>query len=298
MMVKVILWVYRSYYARGFSNEYFKISLNTWIKAIETNLHKPHAKEIVKIYNWILGHHENIIELAKDAARPEYEQEIKWHKTRINFTQSLILGDSRACFKIAEECVLDREDVKAFYLQVIQPAMYEIGQGWEIGEISIAQEHLASAIIARVMTNIYHTKILEKEIKHKMAIVTAAPNEFHEIGAHMVADFLELAGWNVYYLGANTPAQEIITLAKDKKPFVLAISVTMPFNLENVKRVIEAIREDASLDHMKIIVGGLSFTLESLLWKKLGADGWAINAQEAVELADKWHEQERGKNVQ
>lgn len=297
MLVRVVMWAYRSYHARGFSYDYFPLQLKSWIRALQDNLQEEHAREIVVVYDWLLQRHEQFIGLVAENGAPEEAKAPHLEKTKTLFLQSLIRGDSRACLQLAHDFVKNREDVKDFYLGVIQPAMYEIGVGWEMGNLTVAQEHLASAIIARIMSSLYQNHVLSNEQPQRKAVVTAAPNEFHETGAHIIADFLEMHGWDVYYLGANIPVQDLRKLLLEKRPFLLAVSVTMPYNLAGVSEIVKAAREKP-MNNIKIMVGGISFNLEPRLFEKVGADGWAANARDAVQLAQKWYEEAEQESVE
>jgi methanogenic corrinoid protein MtbC1 len=167
--------------------------------------------------------------------------------------------------------------------------MYEIGMLWERAEISVAEEHLASAIVVRIMATIGIAKIEVVEAKGR-AVVTASPNEFHEIGAWMVSDALEQDGWMVQYLGANTPREDLVRLLQSFNPDILAISVTIPFNVNKAKDTITSVRSKSELAGMKIMVGGRVFNENPELWAVTGADGFAPNLQSARRLAAQWKE--------
>jgi methanogenic corrinoid protein MtbC1 len=116
-------------------------------------------------------------------------------------------------------------------------------------------------------------------------IAASIGNELHEIGIRMVADFFEMEGWNTYYLGANVPQNSFLQEIKNKKPNIVAISVTISFNLQNISALIQKIRK---IDpNVKIMVGGYPFLVDTKLWEKVGADASAQNAQEALKLAEK-----------
>lgn len=135
------------------------------------------------------------------------------------------------------------------------------------------------------MANTYllFPKIKKSKLK---ALVSSAPNEFHELGGRIVADFLEIDGWDVSYLGANVPEQELIKIVKKTKPKLIAISVTMPFNIEKAHKIIDSIKNIESYAP-KIMVGGIAFNILPDLYKKIGADFWAKDAKEAMEIARK-----------
>ena len=165
--------------------------------------------------------------------------------------------------------------------------MYDVGSKWENGEISVAREHLASSIVARTMSMIYLKQTMPRGLKGTV-IVTSASNEFHEIGAWLVANSLQMDDWNVLYLGSNTPNEDLVNLAAQEKPFFVAISVAMPFNLENARKAIALIQSDDRVSGVKIMVGGLAIQPFSDIASILGADGSARNAACAVALANQW----------
>ncbi|MCA1796713.1 MAG: cobalamin B12-binding domain-containing protein [Geobacteraceae bacterium] len=139
-----------------------------------------------------------------------------------------------------------------------------------------AQEHLASSIVGRVLAQVSMVEIIGPPLQSR-ALVSAAPGEFHEIGAWMVSDILEQDGWQVRYLGANTPTADLIKMLKSFRPHILALSVTMPFNLHKTKEAIEQIKAETELKDLFIIVGGNAFSQSKDLWRSCGADAWAAN---------------------
>jgi len=164
--------------------------------------------------------------------------------------------------------------------------MIEIGRLWENNHINVAQEHLASAIVNRVMASLY-PQIIDLTPRRGQAIVTCAHNEFHELGGRMFADLLELDGWDVMYLGANTPVEELVAMARTHNVSFLALSVAMPFNLEQAGKAISALRQLTPV-RPKILLGGRAFSLSPTLWKDIGGDAYCPTAEAGVALARSW----------
>ncbi len=287
LLARTIPWVYRTYHAHGFSFNYFPRALQAWMAAVEAHLSPPAASSINSVYQWMIRRHAAMIKLAEDSERFTWPVDPGWSEVQKTFLAALLQGDHRQCLRLAAEHVSGPDDLPDFYLQVIQPAMYEVGRLWEFGEISVAQEHLSSAIVARVMAAL-SPRFTPKGTPKGKAVVTSAPNEFHSLGGWMVSDLLEMDGWEVRYLGPNTPKEELVKLIKQIQPHLLSISIVMPFNLDRTQETIETIRRDPELQSTRIMVGGLVFQNAPELWKRLGADGYAPNAREAVALARQW----------
>lgn len=282
LLVRMVPWVYKSYHNHGFSYDYFPVELSTWKAAFRKFLSKGSYKEIVKTYDWMIEKHERMIELSKRQSNFAVQLEKDWQDKKDRFLSYLLEGNFQSALKFARRFIKSPDDIENFYLKIVQPSLYDVGNLWEAGKISVAEEHLATAIVGRVMANIYiNFPITKKKAK---AVVTSSPNEFHELGARIVADFLEMDGWEVYFLGANVPEQELIKLIKRAKPQILAISVTMPFNIEKAESIIRSVREIKGVKP-KIIVGGIAFNILPEIYKKIGADFWAPDAKKAVEVA-------------
>ena len=287
LMSRVIIWVYHTYHVQGFAYDYFPIAMQEWINAVEKHLDPENSEPLVAVYQWISENHELFINASLDQEEPPLFVEQRWQDLKETFLAALIVGGHRRAIELANDNVHSPADLTDFYLQVIQPSMYQIGNLWEKGEISVAREHLASAIVTRVMASLYPKYILIDQSKGQ-AIVTAAPNEFHEIGPRMVADLLEIDGWDIDYTGANTPPQDLLDLALEKNPFFIAISVGMPFNIDRTQELIEMIRKKPQLKDTKIMVGGHSLKMSKQAKAALGVDALGDSARDAVMLASEW----------
>lgn len=174
--------------------------------------------------------------------------------------------------------------IKDLYLKVFQQTQREIGLLWQTNEISVAQEHFATAVTQLIMAQLY-PKIFVTEKTGYTMVATCIADELHEMGVRMVADFFEMEGWDTYYVGANVPVESILATLREKAPHILAISATMTFHIREVQRLISMIRALPEFNNTKIMVGGYPFLIDGLLWKKVGADGFAPDAQEAIAVA-------------
>jgi methanogenic corrinoid protein MtbC1 len=287
LLARIIPWVYRAYSSHGFSFEYFPLELQTWKKALDQHLDQSLTGEIKTIYDWMISRHQDMIALSKIQSDEPLPVSEDWLERKNSFMASLLKGDHQKCLSMATDWIKTAEDLEGFYLQIIQPVMYEVGMLWERGEISVAQEHLASAIIVRVLTAA--SMMVKRPSKSAgKVMISTAPHEYHEIGSWVISDMLEHAGWDVRYLGANTPVEDLVTMAREFQPDVLALSVTMPFNILGARDVISAMREEPSLEHTRTIIGGQAFTQTTGLWQSTGADAFAVNARQALAQAEKW----------
>ena len=176
--------------------------------------------------------------------------------------------------------------LKDVYLHVFQPCQQELGRLWHTGRISVAQEHFCTAATQLIMSRLYPL-VFDSDKKGLRCVAACVSGELHELGIRMVSDFLEMEGWDTYYLGANSPVSGILSAIEEKRAGLLAISSTMAYHLEMVRGLIESLRSDPRGAGVKIMVGGYPFNRVKDLWRMVGADGYAGSAEEAVAVVER-----------
>jgi methanogenic corrinoid protein MtbC1 len=172
----------------------------------------------------------------------------------------LLEGNRRECARIVQQ-LLDREiEIKALYADLFQKSLYEVGRLWEFNRISVAKEHLVTAITEGLL-NLVYPRLFDRAAPDssnvRKVVISCAANEFHQIGGKMVADMFELNGWDSQFLGANTPVDHMLAHIQDEKPDLVGLSVSVYFNMPALKAGLAAIR--GNFHHLDILVGGQAF---------------------------------------
>ncbi len=194
-------------------------------------------------------------------------------------------GNRNKAFEMILRLIDEGIAIEKVYIEIIQPAQYEIGRLWHIHQASVAQEHYVTASSQLIMSQLY-PNIISNEKKEKSLVATCVGSELHEMGVRMVADLFELDGWDTYYLGANMPASSIIETTKQTRSGLLVVSATLPLHVHKIKALIKEIRNDPHCKDLKIMVGGYPFNIDKQLWEKVGADLYAPDARSAVKVAN------------
>jgi MerR family transcriptional regulator, light-induced transcriptional regulator len=146
---------------------------------------------------------------------------------------------------------------------VICPCLVGIGELWERGELSVGQEHLATAAIR---ARLERTLAEPRGAVRGLAVLACAPGEQHELGLLMLACLLRADGWDVIYLGQRTPVADALAIAQGREATVLAFSVTMAENVEALEREFESV---TGRTRVETVVGGAASSAG--LAKRLGA---------------------------
>lgn len=199
------------------------------------------------------------------------------------YLEALLAGDRSTATQMILDAAQHGMRIGDIYLHVVYPTQREIGRLWQMNRISVAKEHYCTAATQQIIAQL-RPWISESERIGLRLVVTSVGSELHELGARMVADFFEMAGWDVYYLGANTPLPGLISAIIEQRADLVAISATMTCNVLIVAEFVRAIRARPETAALPILVGGYPFNIAPHLWRYVGADGTTSSPDTAVHL--------------
>ncbi len=169
---------------------------------------------------------------------------------------NLTAVDHTGSVSVIEEALRYNCTPMAIYNSIITPAMVEIGELWHEGTITIAHEHHASQIVDNLITIVVENS-MRLSNKGLRALVTSPSGETHWLGAKMFANLLFLDGWDVEYIGVDTPAEDLAKYLSEIEVDLVALSVVLPTNIASVKDSVNTIE---SIENPPfIILGGPAF---------------------------------------
>jgi MerR family transcriptional regulator, light-induced transcriptional regulator len=171
----------------------------------------------------------------------------------LDFTNSLIDGNKSRCFEIVDALLDEKIETREIYVNLIQRALYSIGNLWEQNKLTIAEEHIGTRISEDIVAY-FSALIREKGEGVKKVVIACIDKEFHQLGAKMAADIFSLNGWDVSFSGASTPTREILKMIEEKKPDILGLSYGFYLNFLKLTHVLGDIKK--YFPSLKIIVGG------------------------------------------
>jgi methanogenic corrinoid protein MtbC1 len=158
---------------------------------------------------------------------------------------------------VASRALAEGMSLAALYQGVIAPAMHEVGKLWEKGAITIADEHLATALTHRVLGALRPPAFVDRSFGAEpkpRAMLAAVQGEEHALGLRMAADLLEDAGYETIYLGADVPTGALMQAVEALSPDLLALSATMPESALTLEGVLADVRDERP--ELTLLVGG------------------------------------------
>lgn len=172
------------------------------------------------------------------------------------YQQNLLQGQQNSCRKMVEKLLENNISIKSLYVDLFQRSMYQVGSMWEKNQMSVAHEHLCTSITQNLISQVY-PRLLALPHHGRKVVVSCTPGEMHQLGARMVADFLEINGWDSHFLGFGTPPMELIRFIGSTQPQMIALSMSIFSNISTLKLLVQKINE--TNPGIRILLGGQGF---------------------------------------
>lgn len=118
--------------------------------------------------------------------------------------------------------------------EALLPVLQEIGDGWHRGEVTVAQEHFATAFVREQLITMLN-RLESGPVGGPVAVCAGFPGESHEIGLLAVAVKLALRGWRVAYLGADLPLEELAGILLSRKAELICQSIFAPRSAKELR---------------------------------------------------------------
>jgi methanogenic corrinoid protein MtbC1 len=168
-------------------------------------------------------------------------------------------------------------------IRLLQPALYEVGERWASGELSVTTEHVSSNLIRSHIAQL--ARISPPPLRDEQIMVASAPGELHDIGSLMLALFVRRRGYDVIYGGANVEADSFVADVLRLNPNAVCLSASTPQTAHTLRDTFGALKSAYS---GILAYGGRAFNENEQLKNAipglfLGADG--VSATSNLEAA-------------
>jgi len=199
-----------------------------------------------------------------------------------------LIGAERDLAIAATERLLANEvDPTVILEEGMAVAMFDLGEMWKRGEVFLP-EVVASAEVFKQCNAIVEPILLATrgpDDRGALVLLATVKGDLHDLGKNMVGAMLRTSGFEVHDMGKDVAADRIIASIRELSPVIIGLSALLTTTVPYQEVVIKALEREGLRGDVKVMVGGAPVTPE---WtEKIGADGYANNAPEAVEIARK-----------
>ncbi|TWT45765.1 B12 binding domain protein [Phycisphaerae bacterium RAS1] len=199
------------------------------------------------------------------------------------YLEPLVAGRRRECFELISAALNDGATAGNLLADVVWPALEHVERLFRSDRLSHATEH-AACLINRTVSDQLQARLPAAPPNGRRVVVTCADSESEELGGQITSDLLQADGWEVFFIGAGGPHDEILSLIGQLRPDILVIFGAQPDDVPNARRLVEMIREVGVCPTMNIVASGGIFNRADGLWQEVGADVLCPTPQELPEL--------------
>lgn len=183
------------------------------------------------------------------------------HNLRERLDAALSRRDRHEAVTAAVEAIAAGDiRVADLYTQVLGPLLIDTGSAWQTGTLRVWEEHYASATVRTIVEALYPEVARQSTAlprRGQRVLLANPPRELHDLGLRMLSDRFELAGYDVTFLGANTPLNEIAAAANATRADVVVLSVSTMYERVELRELLEELRTKTPA--CRILVGGAAF---------------------------------------
>jgi corrinoid protein of di/trimethylamine methyltransferase len=201
--------------------------------------------------------------------------------------RALIASDLDLGVAAAQRLVDSGSDPRWILEQGMAVAMFDLGEMWKRGEIFLPEVVASAEVFKRCNEIVEPALLAQRDDAEANAVVVLATvkGDLHDLGKNMVGAMLRTSGFDVHDMGKDVSADRIVEVVRELSPRIVGLSALLTTTVPYQQRVIERLVAEGLRDQVIVMVGGAPVTPE---WaEKIGADGYANNAPEAVEIAKK-----------
>lgn len=169
----------------------------------------------------------------------------------------------------------------------LNTALQQVARRYEKGEYYIADLIMAGELVSDLLKiKGMQQKEDPRQTPEGKIVVGTVFDDIHDVGKNIFISMLHAEGFDVIDLGTDVSTEHFIEAIKREKPQVLGISGILTSVVENIKTVIEAIKEEGLREDLKIILGGALAGREYAEY--VGADSYSSDAIEGVKICKTW----------
>ena len=197
--------------------------------------------------------------------------------------KAVVEGKHAEIETMVQQAIDDKTDLDILINEALIGAMDIVGKRFAANEIFVP-EMIASAVTMKKGLALIKPLLTGKGPQSKgVILIGTVKGDIHDIGKNLVTMMLEGAGFSVHDLGVDLSVEKLISKVEKIKPDILALSALLSTTMPEMGKVIKALENRGLRDSVKVMVGGAP--VDSEFADKIGADGYAKDAGEAVQLA-------------
>jgi MerR family transcriptional regulator, light-induced transcriptional regulator len=197
--------------------------------------------------------------------------------------ERLAEGDGQGAGALLISAYLHGQSLTSLFDRVVTPAMHRVGDLWYRGEMTVADEHLATRTAIAALEKLRNVLLISPPTETR-ALVCGIEGDLHELPIHLSHSSLEADGWTVINLGPNTPFFTLAEALAKHRPELLCISAKLILDPDRLVRDFAQVRKAVTKLHSSIAIGGDGFG-DRLMRERFPSEFYAENFEQLMGFA-------------
>jgi 5-methyltetrahydrofolate--homocysteine methyltransferase len=198
-------------------------------------------------------------------------------------SQNIIDGKAPVVKQLVNDAIAEGVTPATILNDALIPGMNEVGRRFKANEYYVPEVLLAARAMSGAMSILKPLLVASKVQPRGVVVLGTVKGDLHDIGKNLVGMMLEGSGFQIVDAGVDVAPDKFVTLVKENKPDVIAMSALLTTTMTNMKTTVQALDEAGVRKSVKVMVGGAPLTQRYA--DEIGADGYAPDAASAAELA-------------
>ncbi len=245
-----LFWIYRVYYHRNLDLDFLHLFFSCFQKVLKKYLQSKSYSQLSIFYEDILAFHQVLL-----SEIPKEKPLVLKTKESEEFTEALLHGDRTKTLNILTQSCPTWEKLYEFFSSTFHDSMEHIGYLWEINQITVAKQHLASTTIDDTIFTLLE-KFEQEEPKNKTIFFSTAPLEAHGLGNKIITKIAQKKGYSVINIGANLPTNDIIGALNEFTPNYIIFSATLTTSPYYINEILEKLKKYTPSHPYQTIISG------------------------------------------
>lgn len=279
LFAEAVRWSCESFAARGLPAQDLRVSLNSLRDVLRDELPEDTAMLIEAIMTPAFGALD-----APPSTPHKLDPEQPLQRLGLNYIEACLDGESTRAVRMILDAIDEGLTIPGACLDVLAPALAEVGRLWHAGRLGIHEEHAVTETTQRIL-GLLAGSAASAPRNGKTVIGATVQGNAHDTAIRIITLLFEIEGWKSVSLGTELPPEDLASSVRDFEADLTVMSATLIPQLRAMRRSIEAVRSISP--ETRILVGGQAFAAAPELARIMGADALSSNARDVVGVGAK-----------
>jgi methanogenic corrinoid protein MtbC1 len=271
-----VRWSQVTFAARDLPQQDLRASLDVLHTVLATELPEGTAKGIDSVFSGAIRALGEPI-----PAPPGLDPGVPSERLALNYIKACLDGESSHATKLILDTIEQGRSIADVCIDVLAPALTEVGRLWHAGRLGIHEEHTVTATTHRILGLLAETA--PRAARNGKSVVCAnVQGNAHDTAIRIISLLFEMEGWKSISLGTELPPEDLARSVRDHDADLAILSAALTPQLRALRRSVDAVR--GLSPRTRILVGGQALAVAPEVARAIGADALSINAREVVRV--------------